>query len=132
MNRLQSLRKKQNKTQADIADLLGVNVKTISRWEKEESPIKPAQAHMIADLLGVNVGYLLGDSKIADPKLAESMLKANSNTSESTFQFSMEVTESDEHDLLYNYRQLSDPFKNHAREYVRDLKKLQVSIENDK
>ncbi len=41
MNRLKELRKEKKYTQAQIAELMGVNVKTISRWEKGEFEIKP-------------------------------------------------------------------------------------------
>lgn len=62
MNRLKELRKEKKDTQAELANLMGVNVKTISRWEKGEFEIKPAQAKMFADYFGVSVGYLLGYS----------------------------------------------------------------------
>ena len=62
MNRLKELRKEKKDTQAELANLMGVNVKTISRWEKGEFEIKPAQAKMLADYFGVSVGYLLGYS----------------------------------------------------------------------
>ena len=39
---------------------MDVNVKTISRWEKGEFEIKPAQAKMLADYFGVSEAYLLG------------------------------------------------------------------------
>lgn len=60
MNRLKELRKEKKYTQAQIAELMDVNVKTISRWERGEFEIKPAQAKMLADYFGVSVGYLLG------------------------------------------------------------------------
>lgn len=60
MNRLKELRKIKKETQADIADLLQVNTKTISRWEKGESNIKLAQANMLADHFNVSIEHLLG------------------------------------------------------------------------
>lgn len=60
MNRLKELRKEKKDTQAELANLMGVNVKTISRWEKGEFEIKPAQAKMLADYFNVPVPYLLG------------------------------------------------------------------------
>ncbi|MCO4637966.1 putative transcriptional regulator [Streptococcus infantarius subsp. infantarius] len=62
--RLKELRKEKKYTQAQIAELMGVNVKTISRWEKGEFEIKPAQAKMLADYFGVSETYLLGYSSI--------------------------------------------------------------------
>lgn len=62
MNRLKELRKDKNKSQKEIAELLEVNEKTISRWEKGERPIKTDKAQQLADYFGVSVGYLLGFS----------------------------------------------------------------------
>ena len=42
MTRLKELRKEKKYTQAQIAKLMDVNVKTISRWENGEFEIKPA------------------------------------------------------------------------------------------
>ncbi len=60
MNRLKELRKDKNKSQKEIAELLEVNEKTISRWEKGERPIKTDKAQQLADYFKVSVGYLLG------------------------------------------------------------------------
>lgn len=68
MNRLKELRKEKKLTQAELANLMGVNAKTISRWEKGEFEIKPAQAKMLADFFGVSVGYLLGYSDKVNAK----------------------------------------------------------------
>lgn len=62
MNNLKALRKEKHETQAQIAALMGINVKTVSRWENGEFDIKPAQARMLADYFNVSVGYLLGDT----------------------------------------------------------------------
>ena len=72
-NRLKELRKEKKDTQAELANLMGVNAKTISRWEKGEFEIKPAQAKMLADYFGVSEAYLLGYSDLkneADTKVA--------------------------------------------------------------
>ena len=72
-NRLKELRKEKKDTQAELANLMGVNVKTISRWEKGEFEIKPAQAKMLADYFGVSETYLLGYSDLkneADTKVS--------------------------------------------------------------
>ena len=73
MNKIKQLRKEKKDTQAELANLMGVNVKTISRWEKGEFEIKPAQAKMLADYFGVSETYLLGYSDLkneADIKVA--------------------------------------------------------------
>ena len=63
MNRLKELRKEKNKSQKQIAELIEVNEKTISRWEKGERPIKTQKAQKLAEYFGVNVGYLLGEDE---------------------------------------------------------------------
>ena len=71
--RLKELRQEKKYTQAQIAKLMDVNVKTISRWEKGEFEIKPAQAKMLADYFGVSETYLLGYSDLkneSDTKVA--------------------------------------------------------------
>ena len=71
--RLKELRQEKKYTQAQIAKLMDVNVKTISRLEKGEFEIKPAQAKMLADFFGVSEMYLLGYSDLkneADTKVA--------------------------------------------------------------
>ena len=64
MNRLKELRKDKNKSQKEIAELLEVNEKTISRWEKGERPIKTDKAQQLADYFGVSVGFLLGNDEV--------------------------------------------------------------------
>lgn len=71
MNRLKELRKEKKYTQAQIAELMDVNVKTISRWENGESQIKSAQAKMLADFFGVDTAYLLGCSDCSARSLRE-------------------------------------------------------------
>lgn len=60
MNRLKELRKEKKLTQKELADYLGVNEKTISRWENGESTIKSDKAQALADFFWVNTAYLLG------------------------------------------------------------------------
>lgn len=63
MNRLKELRKEKKKSQKEIANLLEINEKTISRWEKGERPIKTQKAQELAEYFGVSVGYLLGEDE---------------------------------------------------------------------
>ena len=60
MNRLKELRKEKKLSQKEIAGVLGVNEKTVSRWENGENEIKLAQANMLANHFGVSIEYLLG------------------------------------------------------------------------
>lgn len=61
MNRLKELRKENNKTQQEIAELLGVSKRTVINWEsQEELKLKSDKAQALADYFGVPVPYLLG------------------------------------------------------------------------
>lgn len=66
MNRLKKLRQEKKLSQKELADYLGINEKTISRWENGESTIKSDKAQALADHFGVSVGYLLGYSEYRD------------------------------------------------------------------
>lgn len=68
MNRLKELRQEKKLSQKELADYLGVNEKTISRWENGESTIKSDKAQALADYFGVSVGYLLGYSEKVNAK----------------------------------------------------------------
>ena len=71
MNRLKELRKEKKLFQKELADYLGVNEKTISRWENGESTIKSDKAQALADYFGVNTAYLLGYSDFPARSLRE-------------------------------------------------------------
>lgn len=60
MNRLKEIRQEKKLSQKELADYLGINEKTISRWENGESTIKSDKAQALAEHFGVSVGYLLG------------------------------------------------------------------------
>lgn len=66
MNRLKELRKEKKLSQKEIADFLGVNEKTISRWENGESQLKADKAQALANYFGVSAGYLLGYSEFRE------------------------------------------------------------------
>ena len=76
MNRLKELRKEKKFSQKEIAEALGVNEKTVFRWENGESTIKSDKAQALADYFGVSVGYLLGYSD--DNREAKSVEKLES------------------------------------------------------
>ncbi|GAB6721564.1 hypothetical protein BOVMAS33_14350 [Streptococcus uberis] len=64
-NRIKQLRNEHTPklTQEELAKEIGVTKLTISRWENDETQIKPEKAKILADYFGVSVGYLLGYSK---------------------------------------------------------------------
>lgn len=66
MNRLKELRQEKKLSQKAIAEMLAVNEKTVSRWENEESQIKPDKTKALAAYFGVSVAYLLGYSDVSD------------------------------------------------------------------
>lgn len=68
MNRLKELRQEKKLSQKAIAEMLAVNEKTVSRWENEESQIKPDKTKALAAYFGVSVGYLLGYSDFKVPE----------------------------------------------------------------
>lgn len=74
MNRLKELRKEKKLSQKEIAKEMSISEKTLSRWENEESQIKPEKAQQLADYFGVSVGYLLGYSEYRDSQEASYQL----------------------------------------------------------
>ena len=71
MNRLKELRKEKKLTQEELAHLLNVSEKTISRWERGERVPKSDKAQQLADFFGVNTAYLLGYSDFPARNLKE-------------------------------------------------------------
>lgn len=62
MLRLKMLRKKENLTQREIAEKLGVSQATYSRWENEQLQMDYAALLQISDFFNVTADYLLGRS----------------------------------------------------------------------
>ena len=143
MNRLKELRKEKKKSQKEIANLLEINEKTISRWEKGERPIKTQKAQELAEYFGVNVGYLLGidikkinelgsayknvEEHINNPVKYDNFGKGLLNHSQS-YMFTIEelITADKEKntnfaDILINYISLNDYDKKIAFDLVQKL-----------
>lgn len=66
MNKLKTLRKENNLTQEELAKKIGVNLRTLQKWENGESSIRTKNAEKLAKHFGVSVGYLLGYSDYWD------------------------------------------------------------------
>ncbi|HEU6345422.1 TPA: helix-turn-helix transcriptional regulator [Streptococcus pneumoniae] len=79
MNRLKELRQEKKLSQKEIADLLEVSEKTISRWEKGENAIKSDKAQQLADYFKVGVGHLLGDDERRTTYLSSTIEKYSDN-----------------------------------------------------
>lgn len=70
-------------TQADLADLIGVSTRSITRWEAGEVTPTVVDAKVVADAIGTTVGTLLGEARsrarrdaavyYSDPKSVEKM-----------------------------------------------------------
>ena len=58
--RLRELRIEKNMTRKDLADLLYVNLRTISYWELGQRECNLEQLANIAQIFGVSTDYLLG------------------------------------------------------------------------
>ncbi|MFV8210607.1 helix-turn-helix domain-containing protein [Streptococcus pluranimalium] len=63
--RLEELLKQSNFSKKEIAEKLGINPRTLTRWERGKNSIPSDKVRLLADELGVNVGYLLGYSEIS-------------------------------------------------------------------
>ncbi|CYW15210.1 helix-turn-helix transcriptional regulator [Streptococcus suis] len=70
MNKLKTLRKENNLTQEELAKKIGVNLRTLQKWENGESSIRTKNAKKLAKHFGVSVGYLLGYENHKDPVLS--------------------------------------------------------------
>ena len=79
MNRLKELRQEKKLSQKEIADLLEVSEKTISRWENGENAIKSDKAQQLADYFKVGVVYLLGDDERRTTYLSSTIEKYSDN-----------------------------------------------------
>ena len=143
MNRLKELRKEKKKSQKEIANLLEINEKTISRWEKGERPIKTQKAQELAEYFGVNVGYLLGidikkinelgsayknvEEHINNPVKYDNFGKGLLNHSQSYMFTIEELINADKEkntnfaDILINYISLNDYDKKIAFDLVKKL-----------
>lgn len=134
MIRLKELRKKEGLTLQQLSDILKdqydliVSDGQLSNYENEKRKPRDEKVwEYIADHFGVTVGYLLGISKIRTEEQAQALTEA---FEEKPPTFIMTATDSDEHDLLYNYRQLKNPYKDHARKVVKDIWELQKENDN--
>lgn len=66
MNRIKELRKQRKITQKALADIFGVSVRTIQKWEHGGTAIKAVKTKKLADYFEVSEGYLLGYSQSPD------------------------------------------------------------------
>lgn len=60
MNRLEQIRKEQNKTQIEVAKALGITYQAYAHYEKGRHAPSPEQLIALADYFDVTVDYLIG------------------------------------------------------------------------
>lgn len=118
MNRLKELRKEKKCTQAQIAKLMDVNVKTISRWEKGEFEIKPAQAKMLADYFGVSTTYLLG---LTDNKNLEMAVKFNDDINSAIYVSAKQLVSINE-----QQKQLIREQRKQTKHYLKKIEEIKA------
>ena len=70
-DRIKKMRESAGLSQADLAQMIGVDVNTVWRWEKNRSSSERS-IKKIAQALNTSTGYLLGETD--DPKHYSSML----------------------------------------------------------
>ncbi|RSJ65582.1 hypothetical protein D8803_01770 [Streptococcus oralis] len=63
MNRIKNLREKEGISQDQLAKILGVNLRTLQRWESGETSIRTKNATKIAKFFKVPVSYLMISEK---------------------------------------------------------------------
>lgn len=68
IKRIRSLRKAKNKKQADVAEALGVSVKTYSKWETGENEPNFSAISMLADFFEVSPAVFFAKEVISDTK----------------------------------------------------------------
>lgn len=65
--RLKKLRKAAGYTQAEFAKKIGVATSTVGMWESGSRRPDYDMLKLVADALGVSMGYLLGEQQLIDP-----------------------------------------------------------------
>ena len=66
--KIRKLRREKNMNQQDLADVLGLNLNTISHWENQEFPFRDERKlSQLAEALGTTAGTLRGDEAGPDP-----------------------------------------------------------------
>lgn len=71
--RIASLRKRQDMTQMELADRMGVSFQAVSNWERGNSMPDIGRLQALADALDTTIDTLLGDAKAAE--VVEGVLK---------------------------------------------------------
>lgn len=62
--KMQELRKKNNLSQEDLAEKVGVARQTISKWELGETSPDLKQANILSEIFNVSIDSLLNDKEV--------------------------------------------------------------------
>jgi transcriptional regulator with XRE-family HTH domain len=61
-NRIKELRKAKGYTAEEFAPMIDVTIASLSKWENNKVEPRPAKRKQMADILGVTIPYLMGDT----------------------------------------------------------------------
>lgn len=81
--RLRQLRHKQNLSQEELADRVGVHANTVSSWENGVIP-KMQRLQALAKILGTTVTYLLGETDDPNPAAGNTSNNESVSTGDNT------------------------------------------------
>lgn len=81
--RLRQLRHKQNLSQEELADRVGVHANTVSSWENGVIP-KTKRLQALAKILGTTATYLLGETDEPDPAVGNTSNNESVSTGDNT------------------------------------------------
>ena len=88
--RVRDLREDADKTQADIAKILGISTQTYNAWEKDISNVAIGKVKSIADFYGITIGEIFLPT---DMKNIHTKGKADMNICNDTIETEPEPTE---------------------------------------
>lgn len=106
-NNLKAIRLKNKKTQAEVAQMLGISYQAYAHYEKGRRQPAPEQLAVLADYYSVSIDELMGRSDKA-PK-------------DSDYDNTLIKIATDEEDLIYYYRRLGEI-------YGSDMQHAQLTI----
>lgn len=126
MNRIKELRKQRKLSQRALSEQIGVNIRTVQRWERGEGAMKPPTAEGVANFFGVSVGYLLGYSQKPDiPEKEELQLSERQQYIQKLTNINISLLLNSE---FMSSQDLSD-IKRVARVVYEDLVRMQFEAE---
>ena len=105
-NNIKNLRKENNFTQEELADLLGVAPQSVSKWERGENTPDISLLPILSNIFGVSIDALFGMDKINDEKakgkiISSARNKLKENNIEAAVKIYREALKSYPTDLVY-------------------------------